>query len=585
MNRAFVIVATGHSNFGQMALNLCLSIKANSNYAVILLHTSSAVMDIDVTRFDSAHQFDYRLVNYADNPAKQAFLLKLLSYQILIHKPYDTFILLDADTIVLPGNNLDDWFENKKPFHAYYNDLFSFETNTYVTKNYHFWCDPLEAKKYFKIPSNAFMPQINASFIYFRKSPYAKAIFEKALEVWYDEEFTYSKYRDTKTEEMCLNIACALVGRKPDQVPYRPIWMQCYSESRDITYIQHRFNAIALTGNVTHDKNVLDLYNRLSDYYRSLFGIRKKFHFTQNAKQEKVYRLSTSKTILARIGAFGPISDGGVINPGAVRMGDNYIMLLRCDANLQGYKGHKERAKCVPVLAKYDLQFNLISTRVVEIHGWDGYLLEDFRLMEEGFHGGCSAYINGHWAQLFFSLVGLLEPNPTIVVRHTFSEPDQDEKNWGWFEYLGHLHYIYSIEPLIIKPLNRGTLVEIPFESGWKDEGFISCSTMPVKYGEDYLVWVHKKQKDLTYLNSAMILDGVTLKPIYFYPHHLLDFENIEQPMYISSCIVEEDRILIFSGEKGTPEMHNAATAYSSVRIIDRNKFDSLLKQFPCKQI
>jgi len=80
-----------------------------------------------------------------------------------------------------------------------------------------------------------------------------------------------------------------------------------------------------------------------------------------------------------------------------------------------------------------------------------------------------------------------------------------------------------------------------------------------------------------------MIIDGNTLLPKYFIPYHVLGSEGIEQPLYISSCVVEDDRILIFGGEGGVPEMNNAALKSATVRIIDRETFDNIIKQYPCK--
>lgn len=300
MKRAFIIIATGSPTYGEMALNLCLAIKANGNHNVFLIHTDSAVHTLGnrIERFDSLIHFVPEYYNRLHsvehnyiNPATQAFYAKLYAYYLLFFREggifdLDEVIILDADTMILPDKNLGAWFDHELPFAAYYNDAFDFKTSQYKTKNYHFWCNPLEIKEHFKIADDAVMPQINASFIYFRKSDTAKAIFDKALEVW-NEDFPTLLYRGSKTEEVCFNIACAILNYRPFQVPYRPLYMQCYSESKDETYIQHRFKAISMAGSIQHDQRIVSMYNRLSDYYRGHFGIKDQFHFKQEHKLAK----------------------------------------------------------------------------------------------------------------------------------------------------------------------------------------------------------------------------------------------------------------------------------------------------------
>lgn len=295
--KAFVIIATGHPNYGEMALNLCLSIKANSNTHVCLIYTSSAVSTIvgnGIKHFDTLLPCNYITSEY-NNPSTQAFYLKLKSYDYLKGIASEV-IILDADTIIIPGKNLDSWFRHEIDFVAYINDSFDYKTNSYKTKEYHFWCEPPEMNKYFPISEDAIMPQINASFIYFRyfsfaspclRNDFAKYIFAKALLIWYDNSFPYKKYRGSKTEEVCLNIACAIEGYKPPQIPYRPLYMECYSESIDVTYIQHRFNAFSMAGS-RYDHNITSLYNRLSDYYREYFGLRNQFHYKKNSKSPTI---------------------------------------------------------------------------------------------------------------------------------------------------------------------------------------------------------------------------------------------------------------------------------------------------------
>lgn len=294
MKRAYIIIATGRPVFGEMALNLCLSLKANEPQSqVMLLHDSTSIKGneerigkyFDIAKCSS--------VFGPENPATLAHLLKLQAFQIAKVEGITEAIILDADTMILPDKRPSQWFEQyPRDFVAYTNDCYYYQTKKYEREGENFWCDPEKAKDYFSEPtmSTPFpawnkMPQINASFIYFKVSRDAELVFEEALKVWNDSGFTdYKNFRGGKSEEMCFNIAMAKTGTPLPIIPYRPLYLQCYSENRAEHYIQHRFRAFSLATDTNHDSRIVTLYNRLSDYYRDHFGIRPRFHFEQDMK-------------------------------------------------------------------------------------------------------------------------------------------------------------------------------------------------------------------------------------------------------------------------------------------------------------
>ena len=220
-------------------------------------------------------------------PMQLASWLKVNAYDYGT-KHFDECILLDADTLVLPGKSLVSWFDQKQDFVAYYHAVYDFSTGKADKENAMFWVDVEDIYKRLG-PRPRKMPQINASWIYFKKSQRAAGIFYNASDFMREfqtehSEWKVKKFRGFVNEEPCFNMACFACNVTFDQMPHRPIYMQVFSDTIDENYIQHRFKAFSLAGDIQHAEVVVSLYNRLSDYYRNEFGIREQFHFDPNQK-------------------------------------------------------------------------------------------------------------------------------------------------------------------------------------------------------------------------------------------------------------------------------------------------------------
>ena len=217
--KAIFCIATGSETYLQLALNLGLSIKANSTIDTVLLHTIEPLNGLKWSQQDADLIFGYafdkmmRIVpdeKYCTAPLEQAHYIKLSAYQIAKDLGYSEVLILDSDTLVVPSKSPEKWFDEvgETNFTAYCNAYFDFTTGKQSKAGYTFWCEPKEAMQKFELTDK--MPQINASFIYFKISEQAEKVFQTAKNIWetVDESgFEYEKYNGSKTEEMCLNIA------------------------------------------------------------------------------------------------------------------------------------------------------------------------------------------------------------------------------------------------------------------------------------------------------------------------------------------------------------------------------------------
>lgn len=563
-----ITIAISSPAYGRMATNLALSIKTKTKIPICVIYSKSAFegMEWALDYFDNKIEVDD-----TDSAAKEAMRIKL---HLDVYTPYDKTLFLDADVIICPSKDVWDFIMrlSGRTFTAQ-----CFAINNIADKPnpiYEHWMDYKDIAEEFPMLSNSKIPQINSSLIYFegRDVP-VFGIARLAYETISANKLKHKKWRGQIPDELCFNLACAWTGQMPHKKSFRPIELGGFQSKE---FIIDNYLGFSPMGTNVSERNI-GIYNDFATHYANVNGLVKPLLYE---KKEVIKRpihplLPHKKHVIASIGGFGKGSEGGIINPSVWKEGDYYKAILRVDDNLEGYRGKKDKAICRPYLATYDNEFKLIDLVEQPIVGiFEGVLFEDFRLHKNGEWGCCAGYINGNWNQFLFlrAYYGL------IIYRHF--KTNRDEKNWAWFD---NRNFIYSVEPYIVKDWQQNIVIQHDFDSGWRDSGFISCSTSPVRYGDDWLVWVHKKQKDLTYLNSVMVVDGTTFLPKYFIPQHVLGSEGIDQPLYISSCVVEDDRIIIFGGEGGIPEMSNAALKHSTVRIIDRKIFDKTIKQHPCK--
>src|ERR1035437_9052940 len=153
MRKVIFTMAVGGRMWGDMALNICLSIKAqNPNQKVGLITDLKAIEGIEplIEKF-----FDYHVTIHnieGESNHQFAFHLKTQLYDICTNACPDAtaFIFIDADCIMLPKNGEDGkpytdvWFEKHagRPFTSYCNDMYDYATKTRKRKDYTFWCDP-----------------------------------------------------------------------------------------------------------------------------------------------------------------------------------------------------------------------------------------------------------------------------------------------------------------------------------------------------------------------------------------------------------------------------------------------------------
>ena len=264
-----VIPITDHFD---LAINLAIGIKSNDmNQKIALIHTHEIPEGKEwlIDRF-----FDF-VIKEPQTLWLAAIKLNTLNY--LAHFGWTAAIVLDPHTMITPGKTLGDLFATLEPydFTAYCNDVYDFKLGKRSRKDFNFGCDINEAKCHFGFSDT--IPQLKSSFLYFRNTENATRLLNTAISVWNSSFF--SPWKVTRTAEACLNIACALTGIMPHQVPYMPVFWQELTSLKNDEHIYHQYHLFETDTTSFQSDRVVSLYNRVTDYYRKINGIAQQRHF------------------------------------------------------------------------------------------------------------------------------------------------------------------------------------------------------------------------------------------------------------------------------------------------------------------
>lgn len=600
MNVAFTL-ACGDKRWGALSLNWCLSVKnAHPKTKTALIHTASAIEGIE--EYINAY-FDYTLqIGDEENPIQQSFRIKTELYDIItkLVPEAESYLFMDADTIMLSGRSVDEFFDELKDvdFTMWCNDVYDFETKTRMRDDYTFWCEPDDAIQWYLANYYSFkerdinkLPQVNSSFIYFKPTQSNEFLFGVANKVYSNSSsIVHKKYKGVTPDELCFNIACLASDILPHQIPYYPIFFSFASEHFEEQYIRN-WKAVGFAGDAIQQEGVIHLYNHNVAYYRSEFDIEEPFVVglpKDNKPKDRhplVIEPVSKRTIFRRDEVVN--SAGGIFNPDGYYLNGEYVTIFRKEANMDFYKVGHNQATALPHITTlsegYELEF---------ADKPQGTRFEDFRVV------GGSETTDGFWVS--HSVVEKnLTAKMTIKVglsyvsleRKTFTfkevvslpiEPSKIEKNWVFFIEDGCWYCIYSLSPYRLFSFN-GEWKEVSVfqpELDWFHKNILICnSTKPVLIGDSYLMLFHTKEKGI-FFQGAVIINKQS-KEITHYTKRSIPIKTWGegfQPnlIYVSGMLyVEEKNLLrIFFGESDSHSCSHDYNADGFVALIKKNPVD-----------
>jgi len=567
--RAVITLAIGSSDYAQMAISLGCAITEVDKICIYspTPKLQSLISSTDYELETLKAIFDHVIqIPFTGNAVEQAHLCKLQIWNY-VPKEYEQIILLDADMILNPAKSIVELFDQNYGnwFVAYTNDEYDFDKKKRTRDDYTFWCEPEVAKKVFDLHYP--LPMINASFIYADRKD--QSVFNKALEVW-NTDFECEKYKDVKSEEMCFNIACSMLGKtSAPHVPYRPFFFQYQQGIPNHWDFSKFYYGLGLAGNIKHSEHVIALYNSLADYFRHRFGLESMWHFTVRSKKKKPEYLTIEplrKRTIIRRGEL-PNSEGGIYNPSGVFIGDNEFIIARKEHNYDAYQTKLDYQSFEPLLIQ-NFQGNLQTAlgmhemKLIDFP-FEKFRVEDFRIFDDGLMVKCTHTIiydgkirmalsqidNGNL--IFIKLIEI----PLIL--------QPIEKNWVYCKK----DLIYGLNPFTV--IQSDGTVYIGEDLEWFDkETFLANSTIPIKVDGMWLMWFHSRENGI-YFHGAMLFDDDY--KILHQTKHPIKIDACDDGLhkgliYVSGCALYGNTIRVYYGEG---DAHSCYIDYNKDELLN----------------
>src|ERR1700741_1401819 len=212
--QGILILALGHWRYGEMAATLAASIKSNGcELPICLIYQSGAIGTL--TSKHKALFTDMSLITNDKVNNGDYFYAKLLLDQLT---PYDQTLYMDADTIVMPGNDLTEYFKQHEGGIDFKNSgskqLKDFE------KGISGWMDASQIAKAYDLPEETELYNIHSEWVLFDKSNAVLDMFKAAKEVYENPKIDMRTFGNNIADEAAFAIAMAITGCYPNRKPY-----------------------------------------------------------------------------------------------------------------------------------------------------------------------------------------------------------------------------------------------------------------------------------------------------------------------------------------------------------------------------
>jgi hypothetical protein len=214
LKQGIILIATGHPNYGNMAYNLALTIKAaNRETQVAVVYSGVSLSHLNISQQDV---FDNKIKlpeNYRDGFGAKLHLDQLT--------PFDKTIYLDVDMLWL-GMNPKILFDSLEG--SGFKTITEGDSNNPSNK-YYFWADEKEIKQAYEIP---LVYQIRSEFIYFEKGT---KVFIQARKLKPELKLkTIRMFGDHIPDELYFNIATGVLNLDPSLGFMPAYWARLHNE-------------------------------------------------------------------------------------------------------------------------------------------------------------------------------------------------------------------------------------------------------------------------------------------------------------------------------------------------------------------
>ncbi|MBK7882492.1 MAG: hypothetical protein IPJ81_00620 [Chitinophagaceae bacterium] len=277
MQKGILIIATGHHNYGRMAYNLALTIKAKSNdLPIALIFQESAVKHLTPAHLE--------IFNTLIKTDKKWNELKLTAYD---YTPFEQTLLVDADLLWMKDNVELVFDQLKKRSFACVNEgYYDIDAdNDLSNPNYAFGGPTAqELAKAYKLKTGKLW-KIRSEFILFKKDEKAGKIFAKAWEIYNDPKVNSETFAGVYPDEFAFDVALNICKTDCHIDRWQPTyWPNLYRfHIPELHKINKTYYAFSFGGN-TATKAAKNIYDLIMQAATRKLGL--KYTFKLQSKKE-----------------------------------------------------------------------------------------------------------------------------------------------------------------------------------------------------------------------------------------------------------------------------------------------------------
>lgn len=260
-----MLLALGNQAYGDMALNMVLSIKKVSpNVPVHLVWYGNALAHITPDKakfFDTIEEIPHPII---EKDAKiQYFRAKAFLYEL---SPFYNTLYLDADMLWL-RKPVEEAFELLKDIDFTLANRGGEEIKE-TTK--WLWGNPQD----FKAKFQSWLPNFHSEFVWFKKTERVKSYFDAVKDVYDNPPIQPKEFAGGLADEYAYTIASVRTGMMPHKVPFIPTYWSFVDRHRGtgLEYICENHYCYSVGGNA-YSHRMKEIYDMLVTANARHFGI------------------------------------------------------------------------------------------------------------------------------------------------------------------------------------------------------------------------------------------------------------------------------------------------------------------------
>lgn len=269
-DKGILIIAAGHPYYGQLALNLCLSLKYSSPglpVAIARHGESTHRIETYMHMFDQVIQLEDPMVTSGGN--RNYLKAKVHAYDIT---PFKETALIDADVIWHPRRSPEMLLNELKAV-----DFTIGNRNEVANLDQSFpelvqWANPGDLSAVLGHTGKFY--NLSSEFIYWKQGDTAHNLFETAKRFFEDPGVPYKRFAGGVPDELPFQMALATLDMAPHAVPFLPFyWEHQHKKMLRPKELYEKWWGYSMGGNHNGD-HAASIYNNLASWYYNHWGLR-----------------------------------------------------------------------------------------------------------------------------------------------------------------------------------------------------------------------------------------------------------------------------------------------------------------------